>query len=131
MARDLIPEFRKGKVITADSLNRLRIDATQQQAGRGLFVTGSGAYDRPMNRRPRGVWFKPATDVPAFGVMYVTGTDTTQGELVMTTKKPDGLAFGEIIVVNGPEDVDSGVYGKCFMAGDVAIQALVNSGETS
>lgn len=130
MVRDLIPEFRKGKIITGDALERLRIDATQQQGGRGLYVDGTGAYGRPMHRRERGVWFKPATDVPAYGVMYVTNNDTTQGELVLTTKKPDGIALGEIIVVNGPEDVDSGVYGKCFMFGDVSRQALVNSSET-
>lgn len=130
MARDLIPEFGKGKIITADALNRLRMDATQQQGGPGSFVDGTGVYQRPMNRRERGVWFKPETDVPAYGVMYVTGNDTTQGELVLTTKKPDGIALGEIMVVNGPEAVGSGVYGKCFMVGDVPIQALVGSSET-
>lgn len=130
MVRDLIPEFRKRKIITADALNRLRIDATQQQGGPGLFIDGTGAYQRPKRRRERGIWFKPDTDVPANGVMYVTDNDTTQGELVLTTKKPDGIALGEIIVVNGPEDVASGVYGKCFMFGDVPIQASVASSET-
>lgn len=129
-SRDLIPRFAKGKIIKATALEQLRIAATQQVGGNGAFVDSTGTYQRRQTQRERGIWFKPDTDVPAHGVMYSTGIDSTQGELVIETKKPDGLALGEIILINGPEDVDSGVYGKCHMAGDVPVKALVNSSET-
>jgi len=92
-----------------------------------LSPNGTRYVDRDCDHR---IQFKPNTDVPAFGVMYSTGIDATQATLVITTKKPDGLALGEIILINGPDAVDSGVIGKCHMAGDVPIEALVNGSET-
>lgn len=129
-SRDLIPPFAKGKIIKGAALEQLRIASTQQFGGNGAFVDSTGAYQRRVRRRERGIWFKPDTDVPAYGVMYSTGTDETQGELVVTTKKPDGIALGEIILINGPEDVENGAYGKCHVADDVPWQALVNGSET-
>lgn len=130
MNRDSIPAFVEGDVVSATALEQLRIGATQVSGLSNSFTDSGGTYSHPPSRRDRGVWFKPDTDVPAFGVMYVSDTDETQGELVITTKKPDGLALGEIIAINGPEDVDGGAYGKCRMAGDVPLRALVNELET-
>ena len=131
MTRDLIPPFRKGEIIRASALEQLRIVATQQHGDSGSFVDGTGVFTRRQTRRERGIWFKPDTDVPANGVMYVTGVDDTQGDqLVLTTKKPDGLAFGEILMVNGPEAAPADRYAKGWMIADVPIKALVNSSET-
>ena len=74
--------------------------------------------------------FKPDTQVPAFGVMYVTGITILEGQMALTTKKPDGMAVGEIIAINGPSIVDSGEYGACQLAGDIPVRVLVNSAET-
>jgi len=127
MSRDLIPAFRKGAIIKGTALEQVRMAATQPHGGNGAFVDGTGTYQRPMTRRERGIWFKPNTDVPAFGVMYVTKLDDTQGELVLETRETDSLALGEIIAINGPEDVGNGVYGKCHLAGDMPVRALVHS----
>ena len=131
MARDHIPPFRKGDIIRASALEQLRIAATQHHGGRGAFVDGTGVFTRRQTRRERGVWFKPATEVPPRGVMYVTGVDDTQDDqLVLETKKPDGLAFGEILMVNGPDTAPAGKYTKGWMVGDIPIKALVGSSET-
>ncbi len=129
-SRDLIPRFAKGKIIKATALEQLRIGSTQQVGGNSAFVDSTGTYQRRLTRRERGIWFKPNADVPAYGVMYSTGIDATQDELVITTKKPDGLALGETILINGPEAVGSGARGKCHMAEDIPWQALVNGSET-
>lgn len=55
------------------------------------------------------------TAVPAYGIIKITGINTTEGMTSLTGAQPDANTGG--YAVNGPCEVAAGKYGQCTLTG--------------
>ncbi len=112
-----IPAVKKGDILTADHVNRLRDAAGVRDIG-GAYSGGKGVGFHRRQVFPDPLWFSFQAgddDVPAFGIGVIEGYVTVENRMYPVFKKK-GEQENPVYVINDQHEVVSGGYGSCSLA---------------
>jgi len=59
--------------------------------------------------------FKPNADVPAFGVFAITGSEVSNGNVILTAAQYTTGSAAGVVAINGPTDVANGNTGRATL----------------
>lgn len=118
MADELFKRVKSGEWESASEHNRLlgeveRLGHIPKSGGPGYRSNGSGVFGTEAFGGSIRVKNDAGTTLPAYGIARVTGAETITGrQLVLTVAQPNTYGSQFSHIVNGPQEIAAGGYGR-------------------
>jgi len=127
-----LPDVSEGDLLSAEAENRLRRAANRTIGGAGFYADSGGTaqYQLPRLDPRYPLRFQPDFDVPAYGVVKLTGDAKVLGDTVILSATQATEDSEENTAINGPWAVKTDAYGCCTLANHIPVLALYDDTTT-
>jgi len=127
-----LPDVSEGDLLSAEAENRLRANARRTIGGAGFYADSGGTaqYQLPRLDPRYPLRFQPDCDIPAYGVVKLTGDAKVLGDTVILSATQATEDSEENTAINGPWAVKTDAYGCCTLANHIPVLALYDDTTT-